>query len=97
MTFQDLLTLYEQKKARYGSSAVQHISELLREAKTLHKKDWLRAPTAQKDHEQSWRAFKGKALERLLLHIVEDEVHALGLQVVSGNTLERTATDHLSE
>ena len=60
MTFQDLLKLYEAKKEQYGESAFQHISELLREAEELHKKDWLKSPTPHRDHEQSWRAFKGK-------------------------------------
>lgn len=79
MTFRDLLKLYEEKKAKYGIDAYKHISELLKEAKEIHKKDWLKSPTPNKDHEQSWRAFKGKNLEKLVIHIIKDEVESLGL------------------
>ena len=95
MQFQDLIKLYEKKKEQYGNNAFQHISELLREAKELHKKDWLKAPTPSKDHEQSWRAFKGKNLEKLVIHIIKDEVEILGLKIVDGNTLERTYGSNL--
>ena len=63
MTFKDLVDLYEKRKEKFGVEAYKHISELLREAKEIHKKDWLKNPTPGKDHEQSWRAFKGKNLE----------------------------------
>jgi type II restriction enzyme len=56
----------------------------------MHKQDWLKRPTPNKDHEQSWRAFKGKNLEKLIQYIITDEVEELGLKVVNGNQLERT-------
>lgn len=43
------------------------------------------------DHEQSWRAFKGKNLEKLLLYILSKEVRALGLDLIQGNALERSS------
>ena len=95
MKFQDLIKLYERKKAQHGAEAFRYISQLLREAKELHKKDWLKSPTPNKDHEQSWRAFKGKNLEKLVVHIIKDEVESLGLKVVEGNTLERTNSNNL--
>lgn len=97
MKFQDLIKLYEKKKTQYGSDAFRHISALLQEAKQLHKKDWLKSPTPNKDHEQSWRAFKGKNLEKLVIHIIKDEVESLGLRIVEGNTLERTSSSNLPE
>lgn len=97
MKFQDLIKLYEKRKKQYGSNAFRYISELLREAKEIHKKDWLKAPTPDKDHEQSWRAFKGKNLEKLVIYIIKDEVESLGLRIVEGNTLERTNSSNLSE
>lgn len=96
MTIDDLLKLYEKKKQQYGINAPEHISDLLREAKTLHKKDWDKAPTPSGDHEQSWRAFKGKNLETLILHIVKKEIQTMGLKAIGGNTLERTAMNNLS-
>ena len=97
MKFEDLVTLYKEKKKKYGDEAYKHISELLREAKELHKKDWLKTPTPNKDHEQSWRAFKGKNFEKLIIYIIRDEVESLGLKVVDGNTLERTNNKNLSK
>jgi len=92
MTFCDLLKLYEKMKVKYGKEAYKHISELLSEAKPLHKKDF-----TGNDHEQSWRAFKGKNLEKLIEYIIIDEVKNLGLDVVNGNTLERTDGANLSK
>ena len=92
MNINDLIEMYENKKAQYGSAAYQHISNVLTEAKERHKKEFTGT-----DHEQSWRAFKGKNLERLIEHIIVDEVRALGLEVINGNMLERTNTKNLSK
>ena len=97
MDFQHLIKLYEEKKKQYKTDAFKHVSELLREAKELHKKDWQKSPTPDKDHEQSWRAFKGKNLEKLVIYIIKDEVESLGLKIIEGNTLERTNSSNLSE
>jgi len=50
----------------------------------------VKKPTKKGDHEQSWRAFKGKNMEKLIQFIVEDEVKGLGLKIVNGNMLERS-------
>jgi len=97
MDFQHLIKLYEEKKKQYKADAFKHVSELLREAKELHRKSWLKSPTPDKDHEQSWRAFKGKNLEKLVIYIIKDEVESLGLKIIEGNTLERTNSNNLSE
>jgi len=96
LKFKDLIPLYEKKKQKYGTTTYKHISELLQEAKELHKKDWLKKPTPGKDHEQSWRAFKGKNLEKFVIYIIKDEVESLGLKVVDGNKLEKTKSTNLS-
>lgn len=92
MTIKDLITLYEKKKELFGKEAYRHISNLFREAKSQHKKDF-----KGDDHEQSWRAFKGKNLEKLIEFIIVDEVRNLGLEVVNGNALERTNGENLSK
>jgi len=97
MKFEDLIKLYERKKKQYGKESFKYISQILQEAKELHKKDWLKNPTPDKDHEQSWRAFKGKNLEKLIMYIIKEEVEDLGLKIVEGNTLERTNSKNLSE
>jgi len=96
MNFQDLVRLYERYKSNYGTDAYKHISALLKEAKAMHKRDWEKAPTPAGDHEQSWRGFKGKNLEKLILYIVADQVKMLGLEIVAGDTLERTQSKNLS-
>lgn len=97
MEFQDLIRLYEQKKKQYGEEAFKYISQILKEAKELHKRDWLKNPTPNKDHEQSWRSFKGKNLEKLIMYIIQDQVESLGLKIVNGGTLERANGQNLSE
>ncbi len=90
MKFEDLKRLYLEKKQQYSEETYKHISELLKEAKEIHKRDWLQHPTPNGDHEQSWRAFKGKNFEKLIQYIITDEVEKLGLNVVNGNQLERS-------
>jgi len=90
MDFEDLKGLYRKKREQVGSCAYKYVSELLREAKEIHLRDWLEHPTPGGDHEQSWRAFKGKNLEKLVQYMITQEVEELGLRVVNGNRLERS-------
>ena len=96
MKLKDLIEMYEIKKKKFGAEAYRHISELLAEVKEVHKRDFLKNPTPNNDHEQSWRAFKGKNLEKLLAYIIRDEIESLGLRLVDGNKLERTKSENLS-
>ena len=90
MTIKDLIKIYETKKVKYGSQAYRHISSVLKEAKEQHEKDF-----TGEDHEQSWRAFKGKSLEKLIEYIIMDEIR--GLEIINGNTLEKTNESNLPE
>jgi len=96
MEFGDLVKLYEKYEKKYKEETYKHISELLKEAKELHKKNWSKLHP-HGDHEQSWRAFKGKNLEKLIIHIIKNEVERMGLRIVEGNTLERTRNVNLSK
>ena len=87
-TITELKVLYETYHEKHGKYAYQYISDLLREAKKHHKKAFLiRKPNG--DHEQSWRAFKGKNLEKLIEHLITKNIEDLGLKVINGNRLER--------
>ena len=105
MKANDLIDMYEAYKLNFGPVAPQKISMLFNEAKDLHRREFLNSKTAQKardegrqpDHEQSWRAFKGKNLEKLIVHIIKGEVEALGLKIIDGNKLERTEGSKLSQ
>ena len=96
MTIKDLIKLYEEKKKRFGEETFKHVSEILLEAKKQHKIDFLKSKTAEiarregrePDHEQSWRSFKGKNLGKLLIHIIQDEIHALGLEYTTDDNLD---------
>jgi type II restriction enzyme len=90
MNIEELVRIYEEKKAKHGAQAYRHVSNVLKEAKEQHEQEFEGI-----DHEQSWRAFKGKNLEKLIEYIIMDEVRALGLEVVNGNTLERTNANNL--
>ncbi len=90
-TFDDLILIYKEYKSKYKEKTYKHISQILINAKPLHKKAFV-----GNDHEQSWRSFKGKNLEKLIIFIIEDEVKNLGLNIISGNTLERKRESSLS-
>jgi len=91
MNIGDLIKIYEAKKAQYGSEAYRYISNVLMEAKEQHKKDFQGV-----DHEQSWKGFKGNALEGLILYIINDEITIMGLKIVKGKKFERTKPENLS-
>jgi len=93
--FEDLVEMYEDKKRKFGAEAYKHISELLAEAKEVHRRDFLEHPTPQEDHGQSWRPFKGHNLEKLITYIIKDEIERLGLKLVDGNKLEKTKSENL--
>ncbi len=91
MNIGDLIKIYEAKKAQYGPEAYKYISNVLMEAKEQHKKDFQGV-----DHEQSWKGFKGNALEGLILYIINDEITIMGLKIVKGKKFERTKPENLS-
>jgi type II restriction enzyme len=95
LKFADLVELYEEKRKMYGTDVYKHISELFEEAKQLHYKSWSKHPTAMNDHEQSWRAWKGKNLEKLVLYMLRKEIELIGLKIVNGGKLERTSGENL--
>ena len=91
-TIDDLYLIYNKYKRKYKRDAYKYVSQVLSEAKPLHKKCF-----TGNDHEQSWRAFKGKNLGKLIVYIIESEVSNLGLRIIDGNKLERTKESNLSE
>lgn len=88
MTVQNLIEIYESKKAKFGNETYKYISQIFEEAKQIHKNFALQK--GLRDTEQSWRAFKGKNLEKLIEYIIADSVRNLGLEIINGNKLEKT-------
>jgi len=97
MNLEDLIEMYEEKKRKFGIEAYKHISELLSEAREIHREDFRKHPTPAGDFEQSWKPFKGDKLEKLITYIIEDQIESLGLKLVSGKKLERTKSENLSK
>ena len=89
MNFDDLKDMYEARQLVEGVETYRTVSQLLQDAKERHKQDFLR-DKPDGDHEQSWRAFKGKNFERLIQHIITESIEALGMKVINGNQLERS-------
>lgn len=89
MKFEDLKDMYNHTLVREGTEAYKAIPQILQDAKERHKKDFL-INKPQGDHEQSWRAFKGKNLEKLIQCIITNPIEELGMKVIGGNKLERS-------
>ena len=89
MKFEDLKDMYNETQLIEGEEAYRSVSQLLQDAKERHKQDFLK-DKPDGDHEQSWRAFKGKNFEKLIQHIITESIEALGLEVINGNQLERS-------
>ncbi len=89
MKFEDLKDMYRETRLVEGPEAYRSVSQLLKDAKKLHKQDFLKDKPGG-DHEQSWRAFKGKNFEKLIQHIITESIEELGMKVINGNKLERS-------
>ena len=88
MNSEDFKELYLQRKSQVGKDVYKQISQLLEEARELHRRDWEKNPSKGRDFGQSWRSVKGNCLESIIEYIITEEVKALGLSVVNGNDLE---------
>lgn len=84
--------MYDGYASKYGAEAYRYISELLQEAKKYHQEDYVRK-NPDGDAEQSWRAFKGKNLEKLVFHIIKKSIEEIGLKIINGNEITGSALD----
>ena len=104
-TIKDLILIYDKYKIKYGDDTYKYLSKVFEKAKPLHKKYFLKSKKAQEkiqkggtpDHEQSWRAFKGKNLEKIIIYILKDVINGLDLEIIDGNKLEKTNSANLSK
>ena len=97
MQFDDLKRMYGQKKQLYGDKAYLYVSEIFEEAREEYKQEYLRSKKAQKliaqgktpDPEQSWKGFKGKNFEKLILYIIHSDLTTDKVKCISGASLTR--------
>ncbi len=97
MKLNDLIRIYEDKKKSYGDEVYLHVSEIFEEAREKYKQEYLSSPKASKlraagktpDAEQSWKAFKGKNFEKMIWHIIGDELESVDLRIILGASLKK--------
>lgn len=97
MKLGDLIRMYENKKKLYGDKAYLHVSKMFDEVREEYKQQYLSSDKALRkqaqgkspDAEQSWKPFKGKNFEKLIWHIIKDELQTIGLGAVPGASLGR--------
>jgi len=97
MKLKDLIEMYENKRRKFGDDAYLHISEIFEEAREKYKQEYLVSSKAQKlksagkvpDAEQSWKPFKGANFEKLVLHIIKQEIESFHLRCIPGDLLGR--------
>ena len=97
MKLKDLIRIYEDKKRSYGDEVYLHVSEIFEEAREEYKQEYLSSPKASKlraegktpDAEQSWKAFKGKNFEKMIWHIIGDELESVDLRIILGASLKK--------
>ena len=97
MNFEDLKRMYDKKTRLYGESAYVHVSEIFEEAREEYKQQYLASDKARKliqqgknpDAEQSWKGFKGKNFERLVLYIISSELRTDAIRCIPGDSLHR--------
>jgi len=97
MKFEDLVAIFESKRKQWGKDAYLHISEIFEEAREEYKKEYLSSSRAKKliaegrtpDAEQSWKPFKGANFEKLILHIIKQEIESMNLKCIPGDWLGR--------
>lgn len=93
---------YDRLRAQKGEGAYMHISELFNQVREKYKRQYLTSPKAKKtrqqgktpDAEQSWKAFKGKNFELLILYLLQKEIEQIGLKAIKGNTLAKENLDN---
>jgi type II restriction enzyme len=97
MDFDDLKRMYDDKKNLYGDKAYLHVSEMFEDAREHYKQQYRESERAKKkiaqgktiDPEQSWKGFKGKNFERLILYIIQSELTTHKIKCIPGFWLNR--------
>lgn len=85
---EDVINLYKEVERDRGKEAYKYVSIVFEEAKIAHKEDFLkRKPNG--NHEQSWHRFIGNCFEKLLQFILQGLIEEFGLEIVSGNKLDK--------
>lgn len=92
MNFDVLKSMYLEEE-RNNPDAHNSISDFFESVKARYTQEY-RTRRPDGDAGQSWRAWKGKNFEKLVLFIIERRIEVVGqLKAISGATLEKELTD----
>lgn len=99
----ELLKRYEELRSKHPKDAWQYISQLFEDFRPHFRELYRQSKRAQQkikqgkeiDPDQAWRNFKGKAFERLILHMIKTEVESVGLQCVTGDEVVAKIDDRI--
>lgn len=97
MDFEDLKNMYDEKRRIYGDKAYLHVSGMFEEAREHYKQQYRESERAKKkiaqgkaiDPEQSWKGFKGKNFEKLILYIIQSDLTTRKIKCIPGFWLNR--------
>ncbi len=97
----ELLRRYEELRSKHDKNAWRYISQLFADFRPYFKELYRQSKRAQQkrsqgkeiDPDQAWRNFKGRAFERLILHMIKTEVESAGLRCVTGEEVVSKTND----
>jgi type II restriction enzyme len=78
--------LKEKAKNEIKDKGIQHISEILNK---IREEYLSRISNFVKDPEQSWKPFKGKLVEEIIMNEIHNKVEEIGLKIIKGSELEK--------
>ncbi|MEO0208618.1 MAG: BsaWI family type II restriction enzyme [candidate division WOR-3 bacterium] len=74
-------------KERLKKEGMKNLSKILKEIRQRYVKEIVKFGI--KDPEQSWKPFKGKLLEDVILDYIVEELRKIGFEVIKGSKLEK--------
>lgn len=91
-----VIDLYREIQCTKGTDAYRYVSDVLEEAKILHREIYFKRNPNGKGLQQSWNKVKGDYFQNLLQYIITESFETLGLKVVNDKELDKkTLSDQL--
>ena len=78
--------LKEKAKNEIKDKGIQYISEILNK---IREEYLSRISNFVKDPERSWKPFKGKLVEEIIMNEIHNKVEEIGLKIIKGSELEK--------
>ncbi|MFN4179841.1 MAG: BsaWI family type II restriction enzyme [Armatimonadota bacterium] len=99
--WEKLMKRYEDLRSEHPKDAWRFVSQLLEGFRPQFRELYRQSKRAQRkikqgkeiDPDQAWRNFKGRAFERLILHMIKTEVESVGLKCATGDEVISKSDD----